>query len=106
MPSGSLPACLMLRALPKEDLRAGCGSPEITDAWIKNRPRTVLRGVPRRDFISYRIGRLGCGDFSDEREVSGILWERVTADQPPAEIRQTWPLTISKASTRCIYPRS
>ena len=29
--------------------------------------------------------------FSAEREVNEILWERVTADQQAAEIRQTWP---------------
>ena len=35
--------------------------------------------------------------FSAEREVNEILWERVTADQQAAEIRQTWP---ARAITR------
>jgi len=31
--------------------------------------------------------------FSAERDVNGILWERFTADQQAAEIRQTWSST-------------
>ena len=43
------------------------------------------RGLERRshEAISYRIGRRGCGGFSAKRDVNGILWERVTADQGP-----------------------
>jgi hypothetical protein len=43
--------------------------------------------------ISCCIGRLGCGGVSAERGVNGMLWERVTADQQAAEIRQTRPST-------------
>lgn len=34
--------------------------------------------------LHMRIERLGCGGFSAERVVNGILWERVTADQQAA----------------------
>lgn len=41
--------------------------------------------------ISCRIGRLGWGGCSARREVKGLLWERVTADQQAAEIRRPGP---------------
>lgn len=40
-----------------------------------------------------RMVRLGRGGFSAECDARGILWERVMADEPAAEIRQTWPTT-------------
>ena len=51
-----------------------------------------MRGLEGKghEAISYRLGRLGRGGVSAERDVSGMLWERVTADQQAAEIRQTW----------------
>jgi hypothetical protein len=33
--------------------------------------------------MSYRLGGLGCGGFSAGRDMNGMLWERVTADQGP-----------------------
>jgi len=41
------------------------------------------------------------GGFSVVRDVNGILWERVTADQQAAEIRQTW-LSTSDLQTKPI----
>jgi|CXWL01.1.fsa_nt_gi hypothetical protein len=43
--------------------------------------------------IASRLGRLGCGGFSAERDVNGMRRERGTADQQAAEIRQAWPST-------------
>jgi len=33
--------------------------------------------------MSYRLGGLGCSGFSAGRDMNGMLWERVTADQGP-----------------------
>ena len=41
--------------------------------------------------ISCRMGRLGWGGCSAGREVKGLLWERVTADQQVGEIRRPGP---------------
>jgi hypothetical protein len=51
---------------------------------VPARPCEVSHGE-----ISHRLGRLGCGGVSAERDVNGMLWERVMADQQAAEIRQT-----------------
>jgi hypothetical protein len=56
-------------------------------------PRRARPWEESHEAISCRLGRLGCGGVSAEREVNGMLRERVTADQQTSESRQTWPST-------------
>jgi hypothetical protein len=51
------------------------------------------------------LGGLGCGGFSAGRDMNGMLWERVTADQGPesgGKLRM-FPLGLRQPMTRQTY---
>ncbi len=53
----------------------------------------IARGWRKENGGSLCLEDPSSPSFSAERDVKGILWERVTADQQAAEIRQTRPST-------------
>jgi hypothetical protein len=63
---------------------------EICGLVLQSNIAGFVRARSREEVLeefSYRLGWLGCRGSSVERDVNGMLWERITADQQAAEIR-------------------